>query len=105
MEKEKNIVNYSWEEIKQRLDGRGISPKFHTMTDAEIEANAASDADDPTNDPDFWEKSERIYPKDVLSKIEVGIDREIYDFMREHHWNIQTSVNAALREYMRNHRQ
>lgn len=101
MSKEENIVSYTWDEIKAHLaENKPDLTRFHALTDEEIEANAASDPDDPTNEPGFYENSTLVYPKPARRKLTVEVDESLLNFIESHQLNVSHSINAALKNYV-----
>jgi uncharacterized protein (DUF4415 family) len=68
------------------------------MTDAEIEAAVAQDADEAGMVVDWTKASvEPSQPKAVLN---MRVDREVLDFFRREGKGYQTKINAVLRSYV-----
>jgi uncharacterized protein (DUF4415 family) len=68
------------------------------MTDAEIEAVVAEDADEAGMLVDWAKASVELpQPKAVLN---MRVDREVLDFFRREGKGYQTKINAVLRSYV-----
>lgn len=106
MQKSETMVSFTLDDIKQRRAASGMNAAlYHALTDAEAERNAANDAEDPTNHPGFWQHAEQVYPPLPRNRISIEIEEDILRLMQQRDWDMQSSINAALREYLHHHPQ
>jgi len=73
------------------------------MTEAEIEANARSDPDNPPTDAAFW-KNAQIYVPAPKHPMSLRLDPDVVAWFRAHGKGYQTRINAVLRAYMEAHK-
>lgn len=100
MQKKGNIVRYSTSElVKLQKNSKTDWEKLARMTQAEIEANADSDIDDFTNDPEFWKNAKLVYPV-PKDKISLRLDRDILKHFKKKGRGYQSLINAILRAYV-----
>ncbi len=101
MAREERIVKHMDKELRA-MQGRGESKsnwaQAAAMTDAEIEAAIAGDADEAGMVVD-WSKAsvELSQPKAVLN---MRVDYEVLEFFRSQGKGYQTKINAVLRSYV-----
>jgi uncharacterized protein (DUF4415 family) len=101
MAKKERIVRYTAEELRaksERGETRSDWAKAAAMTDAEIEADIASDPDEAGMVID-WDSAtiEMPQPKTTLN---MRIDRDVLDYFRKTGKGYQTRINAILRSYV-----
>ena len=65
MKDQNTYVEYSRSEIDTLPDETEWS-RFDTLTDADIDIAAASDADDPKTDATFWREATVVMPENVI---------------------------------------
>lgn len=104
MAKKEHIVKYTDEELAELVKREGSGSdwdKAASMTQAEIEAQVASDPDEADLIVD-WENAtvEMPQPKAVLN---MRIDRDVLEWFRRKP-GYQTRINAILRTYMKAHK-
>lgn len=104
MAKKEHIVKYTDEELAELVKREGTSSdgdRAGRMSQAEIEAQIASDPDEADMVVD-WENStvEMPRPKAVLN---MRIDRDVLEWFRRKP-GYQTRINAILRTYMKAHK-
>lgn len=102
MAKKKPIVKYTAEELAELVEREGSGTdweKAEAMTEAEIEAAVAADADEAGMVLD-WDHAtvEMPKPKAVLN---MRIDQDILDYFRKTGKGYQTRINAILRAYVK----
>jgi uncharacterized protein (DUF4415 family) len=94
--KEKNITVVSRDNPTR---GKTDWKKFHSLSDAEIEAGMAKD---PVwrefNDLDWSEGVVVIPPK--KRAISIRVDEDVLDYFKQHGAGYQRRMNAVLRSYM-----
>ena len=101
MARKKPIVKYTAEELAElvKREGSGTDwEKVEAMTEAEIEAIVAADADEAGMVVD-WDNVtvEMPKPKAVLN---MRVDQDILDYFRKTGKGYQTRINAILRSYV-----
>jgi uncharacterized protein (DUF4415 family) len=69
------------------------------MTESEIEAAAASDADAQSTDETFWANAEVVMPQPKRA-ISLRVDSDVLEWFKSHGRGYQTRMNAVLRAYM-----
>ena len=69
------------------------------MTESEIEAAAASDADAQATDEAFWANAEVVMPQPKRA-ISLRVDSDVLEWFKSHGRGYQTRMNAVLRAYM-----
>lgn len=72
--------------------------KLAALTDAQIEAMAASDPDHPGLDDDFWAGASTATP--TKEAISIKLDSDVLRYFREEGRGYQTRINTVLRHYM-----
>ncbi len=102
MAKREHIVKYTDEELAELVKREGTSSdwdKAARMTKAEIEALAASDADETDTVMD-WDNVtiEMPQPKAALN---IRIDKDVLEYFRKKGKGYQTLINAVLRSYVK----
>jgi len=96
--KDKNIVSYS-PKRKSKL-GRTDLARVRAMTDADIERDAAGDADVALPRGDKWLADARaVFPISKMP-ISIRIDADILEFFRQSGSGWQTRMNEVLRAFM-----
>ena len=73
------------------------------MTDAEIEANARSDPDNPPLTAAWFKKAVLVYP-DGKTLISIRLDPDVLAWFKRQGKGYQTRINAVLRAYVQAHR-
>ena len=101
MARKKRIVKYTAEELAELVQQEGSATdweKAGAMTEAEIEASVAADADEADMVMD-WDNVtvETPKPKAVLN---MRVDQDILDYFRKTGKGYQTRINAILRSYV-----
>ena len=99
--KKEYIVKYTNEELEQlvKLEGTGSDwDKAARMTEAEIEAQIASDSDEADMIVD-WENVTVEMPQ-TKAVLNMRIDRDVLEWFRRKP-GYQTRINAILRTYMK----
>ena len=75
--------------------------RVRAMTDEDIEASAASDADALPLDEAFWQSARVVFPHAVRKKhTGVRIDEDVLAWFRAGGPGYQTRMNAVLRAYV-----
>jgi uncharacterized protein (DUF4415 family) len=102
MARKKPTVKYTAEELAELVEREGSGSnweKAEAMTEAEIEASIAADADETGMVMD-WDHAivEMPRPKAVLN---MRIDQDILDYFRQTGKGYQTRINAILRSYVK----
>ena len=69
------------------------------MTEAEIDAAAASDSDAPPTDESFWKDAHVVMPQPKRA-ISLRIDDDVLEWFKSQGRGYQTRMNAVLRAYM-----
>ena len=95
--KEKNIVRYSLNNLPK--DSQTDWERVKNMTEAEIEAAAASDVDAQPTDSAFWANAEVVMPQRKRA-ISLRVDSDVLEWFKSHGRGYQTRMNAVLRAYM-----
>jgi uncharacterized protein (DUF4415 family) len=72
------------------------------MTDAEIEANARSDPDNPPTTAAFWKGAKIVWPE-AKQLTSLRLDPEVLAWFKAQGKGYQTRMNAVLRAYMKAH--
>lgn len=101
MAKKERIVSYSAKELaakRQRGETGSDWARAAAMTDAEIEADIASDPDEAGMVVD-WDNVSIELPK-PKADLHMRIDRDVLDFFRKTGRGYQTRINAVLRSYV-----
>ena len=100
MKKKRNIVRYSITELRAlQKKSKTDWERLARMTEAEIEANAASDPDDFTNDPEFWKNAQLVYPV-PKDKVSLWLDSDVLKAFKKRGRGYQSMINAVLRAYV-----
>ena len=94
MKEQNTYVEYSRSEIDIQQDETDWS-RFDALTDADIDAAAASDADDPKTDTTFWKDASVVMPENIIA-----IDLDLLAWFKTQAPDYQTQINAVLREYV-----
>ena len=92
---EKHITKRSAEKLKQ---GKTEFARIRTLTDQEIAAAAADDADAASLDID-WSRAEPVYPA-KKHPVSIRLDEDIIAYFKQTGRGYQTRINAVLRSYM-----
>ena len=93
--KEQNIyVEYSRSEMDAKSDEKEWS-RFDALTDAEIDAAAASDENDPKTDAVFWKDATVAMPENIIT-----IDQDLLAWFKAHAPDYETQINRILRAYV-----
>jgi uncharacterized protein (DUF4415 family) len=95
--KKGNIVSYSLEELR-RMPSRTDWSRVDATTQAEVEAQIASDPDDWLTDADAV-LIRGMPPIGRKERVNIRLDRDVLDFFRSHGRGYQTRINAVLRAY------
>jgi uncharacterized protein (DUF4415 family) len=75
------------------------------MTEEDVEAAAASDADAPPLDETFWRKTRVVFPRQVRKKhTGLRLDEDVLAWFRAQGPGYQTRINAVLRAYVEGHK-
>ena len=69
------------------------------MTEAEIDAAAASDPDAQPTDESFWNDAQVVMPQPKRA-ISLRIDDDVLEWFKSQGRGYQTRMNAVLRAYM-----
>ena len=94
MKEQNTYVEYSRSEIEMQQDETEWS-RFDALTDADIDAAVASDADDPKTDATFWQDATVVMPENVIV-----IDLDLLAWFKAQAPDYQTQINTVLREYV-----
>jgi uncharacterized protein (DUF4415 family) len=97
---EERIVNYTAEEL-ERLPSRTDWARLDAMTEEEIEANAASDPDNPPWTEEELRNAQLVMPSGSKSRITMHLDDEVLRYFRRGGRGYQTRMNAVLHAYVR----
>ena len=93
--REQNIyVEHSRSEIDTQSDEVEWD-RFDALTDAEIDAAAGSDADDPKTDATFWKDATVVTPENI-----VAIDLDLLEWFKAQAPDYEMQINTVLREYV-----
>ena len=95
--KEKNTLRYSLNNLPK--DSQTDWERIKNMTESEIEAAAASDADAQATDEAFWANAEVVMPQPKRA-ISLRVDSDVLEWFKSHGRGYQTRMNAVLRAYM-----
>ncbi|MDP9348935.1 MAG: BrnA antitoxin family protein [Gemmatimonadota bacterium] len=92
--------------VKRRLGDRRRGEtdwdRVDALTDQEIEAAVADDADAaPLLDEEFWKGAELVMPDGKKERVTLRLDEEVLDYFRGAGRGYQTRINAVLRAYVR----
>jgi len=95
--------------VKRRLGDRRRGEtdwdRVDALTDREIEAAVADDADAaPLLDEEFWKGAELVMPDGKKERVTLRLDEEVLEYFREAGRGYQTRINAVLRAYVRERR-
>lgn len=100
--KEKLITRRS---LSDRRAGKTEWARLDEMTDEEIEANAASDADNPQWTEEQLEAARLALPDDRTKvAISIRLEPEVIEYFKSQGPGYQTRVNAVLKAYVRSMR-
>ena len=101
MKKKGDIARYTAEEISAML-ARGESrtdwAAVKAMTEEELEASIAADADDVHEPVDWTQAVEGMPPR--KRDIHIRIDEDVLDWFRQAGRGYQTRINNVLRAFM-----
>lgn len=67
------------------------------MSEAELDAAIAADPDDPSNDPEFWDRALVVYPK--KQRVTLRLDADVLEWFRRQGRGYQARINAILRRH------
>ena len=95
--KEKNTLRYSPNNLPE--DSQTDWERVKNMTESEIEAASASDADAQPTDEVFWTNAEIVMPQPKRA-ISLRVDSDVLEWFKSHGSGYQTRMNAVLRAYM-----
>ena len=101
MKKEMRIVSYTTEELTAPRacgDDRTDREAVRAMTDAEVDAAAASDPEEAGMEID-WSKGV-FHPESRKASMTIRLDADVLAFFRGQGRGYQTKINAVLRAYM-----
>lgn len=85
-----------------RRGGETDWARVDALTDREIEAAVAEDADAaPLLDEAFWKGAELVMPAGRKERVTLRLDEEVLDYFRGAGRGYQTRINAVLRAYVR----
>ncbi len=96
--KKGNIVSYTEDELR-RMPSRTDWARVRATTQAEVEAQIASDPDDWIADTGGV-LIRGIPPRATKQRVNIRLDRDVLDFFRSHGRGYQTRINAVLRRYV-----
>ena len=103
---EGNITRISAQEALRRIE-RGESltdwERVRAMSDDEVEAAAAADADWQDVDPDWVAKAKPVRPL-KKRRLTLALDEDVIDWFRSQDRHYRARMNAILRAYMQRHR-
>ena len=77
--------------------------KVKNMTEADINATAASDPDAQSTDEAFWKDARVVMPQ-LKRAISMRVDSDVLAWFKSQGKGYQTRMNAVLRAYMEAHR-
>jgi uncharacterized protein (DUF4415 family) len=81
--------------------GRTDWDRVRAMTEEEVEAAAASDADAPPLDEAFWRTARVVFPQQTRKRhTGLRIDEDVLAWFRAQGRGYQTRMNAVLRAYV-----
>lgn len=88
--------------LGDRRRGETDWSRVDALTDPEIEAAVAEDADAvPLLDEEFWKGAELVMPAGRKERVTLRLDQEVLDYFRDAGRGYQTRINAVLRAYVR----
>jgi uncharacterized protein (DUF4415 family) len=102
MARKKRIVKYTDEELAELVKREGSVTdwqKADAMTEAEIEASIAADADEADMVMD-WENATIAMPQ-PKAVLNMRFNKDILDYFRQTVKGHQTRINAVLRSYVK----
>ena len=73
--------------------------RVDAMSEAELTAAAAADADAQPTDAAFWKTAKLVMPERKVP-VSLRLDRDIVDWFKSHGPGYQSRINAVLRSYM-----
>ena len=104
MKKDKNIKNYTAEELKAlRTKSRTDLAKVDAMTDQELERIITQDKDESSMRPD-WTQARLVLPK-AKQSIHLRLEQEIVEYFKSGGKGHISRMQAVLRAYVDAHRQ
>lgn len=74
--------------------------RVRKLSERQIEAAAAADADAPLTDAEFWKKARVVFPASRKKLISLRIDEDVVDWFRKTGKGYQSRMNAVLRSYV-----
>ena len=103
---EGNITRISAQEALRRIE-RGESltdwERVRALSDEEVEAAAADDADWQDVDPDWVAKAEPVRAV-AKRRLTLTLDEDVVDWFRSQDRHYRARMSAILRAYMQRHR-
>jgi uncharacterized protein (DUF4415 family) len=98
MMSDERIVRFSRDEVPA---GRTDWARLRTMTEEEIERNAADDPDNPSLTSEELARLELVRPEDRAKvPVYIRLDPDVVEFFKSGGPGYQTRINAALRDHM-----
>jgi uncharacterized protein (DUF4415 family) len=92
--------------LADRRSGRTDWDRLRSMSEAEIEANADSDPDNPAWTEAELKAAELVLPSDEPKvPVSIRLDAEVLDYFKRGSRGNQSRINAVLRGYVRSQRQ
>lgn len=96
---ERHIVTRS---LSESREGRTDWSRLRTMTEAEVEANAAGDPDNTGWSEAELRAAELVLPgEDPKVPVSIRLDSEVLDFFKQGGRGYQSRINAVLLGYVR----
>lgn len=86
-----------------KLAGRTDLQRLKALTDAQIEAMAASDEDNPATSADHWAEATVGLPP-LKTPVNAQFDLDVVNWFKAQGRGYQTRMNAVLRKYYEAHR-
>jgi uncharacterized protein (DUF4415 family) len=71
--------------------------RIDRMSEADLDATIAADSDDPGNDPAFWDRARRVFPR--RERVTLRLDADVLDWFRRQGRGYQARINAILRRH------
>jgi uncharacterized protein (DUF4415 family) len=79
--------------------------RVHNMTEEEIEANAASDPDNPPQEEGLMREGRTVWPDSPRWElIQLHLNADVLEWFRARRFLYQDEINEVLRAYMDAHR-
>lgn len=73
------------------------------LTESQVAASAASDADAMPTDSEFWKTAKLVTPE-RKAPVSLRLDQDVLDWFKAQGRGYQSRINAVLRAYMSKHR-